>query len=252
MSYLRTTIFQVKAGHKLSVKDIKIDPDRGRDLVLDARSGAIDLRTLPGVDPSKVATSANLQEAMRMGVLFPVAMDPKEADAIFGGQSEAPSAKAQTTQTKLPHLMAPPPVKLPRPETKLPEPPPKEVETVTASQAISPPTATVTKATMPISGKEGTVIMGNPLKTIAEMHTGPVVIPPPIRNKFLRLKGMKGAYVDMFAHAGVGHPRDLVKFRPNDILSIIGLAPSPENDSMVAGWQDAGAQMIQEQTQPGA
>ena len=59
-----TTVFQAKRGFRVMLSDIKMNPAKGRAIVIESKDGAVDLARFPGVDPAKIPTSADVQYAV--------------------------------------------------------------------------------------------------------------------------------------------------------------------------------------------
>jgi len=99
------------------------------------------------------------------------------------------------------------------------------------------------KSAMPVTGEEGTILVGSPSRVIAEMGNKPVTISPANRNKFRRLKGMKDTFITAFGNAGIAQPSDLLRFQPDQLLAMLGLAAVTPNQDMVSSWAEMVAQM---------
>jgi hypothetical protein len=257
-----TTVFQAKRGFRVMLKDIKVNPEKGRAIVIESKDGPVDLAGLPGVDQTKIPKSGDIQYAVNQGWMEPVlskaVATPSPVNKVEGNQQSPPLPTPSEIATQVSAEEA---------KFVLPTPPPTTVTTIEESLKLSTPSATgpesaptpiiidqkavdseiqekvggesgytEVKSTMPLSGKEGTVIIGNPMRTVGTRKADKIT--PEVRKKFLTIKGITGQIVSNFEKSGVMHPRDLVTYTPAQLLQFAGLPSTPTNDDLAIGWTE--------------
>jgi len=254
----RTTTFRANPGLKVLITDIKRTPD-GPPVTLTPDDGDMDLRKCANVNPYLIPDSSEIYYAVEHGWLVPIAM-ADDFSYLLNDTSDAPSEVAKRRAGSALHrtvhapgawvLPQPPAENVgPTPEVLTPPPvstvPPTSASDTTIREAVEAGAFKTVATRMPLSGEEATVVVGDPMKVIAQQRNS-VVINPKIRNLFLRFKGMRPEWVDAFGKAGIGHPRELVRYSPMQLLGILGIANTTNNEDLVISWTEQAATILEQ------